>query len=404
VTHFRLPRRLGRWLLSAVLGGAGGCAWDNFTLFKPPTPPPPPVESFVLRPDGLAADKKPAEGSAQAMLAGGHELFRQEDYDKAERVFHYVADNKKNTPQLVQEAKYYEAECLFRQNELPRSADTYAGLMKEFPNNPYRDQANQRMFDIALFWLEDTWVVMKEDKEKREGKRWFVWPRFVSFEKKKPILDREGRAVEKLDEVRFNDLKGPLADKCLFICGHVKLYHEDFREADQYFTQIHEQHPNSPYAAEALELAILSKQMATGGSDYDGRKCAEARKLVDAALRQPGLDDTKKQRIVGQLASITAQQAEKDFKTAEFYRRTKHPGAAYFYYEIVRRRYPGSDYARLAGERQEELRGELEKNGGEERREIPTQPETPPLPRQFPGNSQVSPTPRDLPGGTSGLR
>jgi len=32
---------------------------------------------------------------------------------------------------------------------------------------------------------------------------------------------------------------------------------EDFREADQYFTQIHEQHPNSPYATQALDLARL---------------------------------------------------------------------------------------------------------------------------------------------------
>jgi hypothetical protein len=274
--------------------------------------------------------------------------------------------------------------------------------MKDFPNNPYRDQANQRMFDIALFWLEDTWAEMKEAEEQRHGQRWVVWPRFVSLEKKKPLLDREGRAIEKLDEVRFNDLKGPLADKCLFICGHVKLYHEDYREADQYFTQIHEQHPNSPYAAQALELAIFSKQMATGGSDYDGRKCAEARKLVDAALRLPNLDEVKKQKIAGQLASITAQQAEKDFKMAEFYRRTSHPGSAYFYYEIVRRRYPGSDYARLAGERQMELRGELEKKGGQERREIPSGKDAAgpaPLPKDFPSSSQMAPAAPGMSGG-----
>ncbi len=430
MNFFRRSRLFRRSLLTTLLGGLGGCqavlgdfsnptqpmlagvkASHSFKAadlnpFKPPTPPPPPVETFVLRPDGLVAEKKPPEGGPQAALAGAHELYRQEDYEKAERLYNSIAENKKNPASICQEARFFQAECLRKLDDLPRAADTYQCLMKDFANNPWKDQANQRMFDIALFWLEDTWAEMREAEEKRQGKRWFVQNRFVSLEKKKPLLDREGRAIEKLDQVRFNDLKGPLADKCLFICGHVKLYHEDYRDADQYFTQIHEQTPNSPYAPQAIELAIFCKQMATGGSDYDGRKCAEARKLVDAALRLPNLDEVKKQKIAGQLASITAQQAEKDFKVAEFYKRTGHPGSAYFYYEIVRRRYPGSDYARLAGDRQLELRGVLEKNGSEERREMPGSGSGPPqAPARFPGNTELSPTPRDLPaGGSVGAR
>jgi TolA-binding protein len=403
VTTNRIPRFLSPCRLVALSPCLFlGCAWDDFVLFKPPTPPPPPVESFVLRPEGLAPEKKPAEGGPQATLAGAHELYRQEEYAKAERVYHLIAENKKNPPPIIQEARFYEAECLRMENELPRAADTYAGLMNDFPNNSWRDQANQRMYDIAMFWLQDTVAEMTEAEEKRQGKRWFVQNRFVSFEKKKPLLDREGRAIEKLDQVRFNDLRGPLVDKCLWICGKVKLFREDYREADQYFTQIHEQCPNSPHAAEAVELAIFCKQMATGGSDYDGRKCAEARKMVDAALRLPGLDDSKKNKIAGQLASITAQQAEKDFKMAEFYRRTGHPGSAYFYYEIVRRRYPRSDYARLATERQAEIHGELEKKGAEERREIPDSGSALSAPRErFQGNNEMSPTPRDLPPGNN---
>jgi TolA-binding protein len=403
VNTFLPTRPVRRWLLAAVLGGAAGCSWDQFTLFKPPTPPPPPVESFVLRPDGLAPEKPPAEGGAQASLAGAHELFRREEYDKAERLFHYLAENTKNPVPVVQEAKYYEAECLRLQGDFPKAADTYADLMKKFPNNPYRDLANQRMYDIALFWLEDTWAEMKEYEEKRQGKRWLVWPRFVSFEQKKPLLDREGRAVQRLDEVRYNDLKGPLADKALFLCGHVKLYNEDYREAEQFFTQIHELHPDSPYAAQATELAIFAKQMSTGGPDYDGRKAAEARKLVDSALRMPGMNDQKKEALVGQLKSITAQQAEKDFRTAEFYQRTGHPGSAYFYYEIVRRRYPGTEQARLATEKMMELRGQLEKtNGGEERRTPESAgPGPAPLPQPLPGpGAGAGPAPpRDLPPG-----
>jgi hypothetical protein len=54
------------------------------------------------------------------------------------------------------------------------------------------------------------------------------------------------------------------------------------------------------------------------------------------------------------------QQAEKDFKMGEFYRRTGHPGAACFYYEVVCRRYPGTQAAKQAGQRLCEVRKKAE--------------------------------------------
>jgi hypothetical protein len=45
---------------------------------------------------------------------------------------------------------------------------------------------------------------------------------------------------------------------------------------------------------------------------------------------------------------------------AEFYRRTGHPGSAWFYYELVRRRYPGTLLAEKAGERMESLSAEVQ--------------------------------------------
>src|SRR5207237_8618570 len=53
------------------------------------------------------------------------------------------------------------------------------------------------------------------------------------------------------------------------------------------------------------------------------------------------------------------QQAQKDFRTAEYYERTGHPGSAVFYYELTRRRYAGTWYADLATERKELLVKEM---------------------------------------------
>ena len=114
---------------------------------------------------------------------------------------------------IASEARYYEAECQRQTNDFRSAAATYKRLLKDFPHCQYTDQANRRLFDIASYWLNDTRTQMAAYEDKREGKRWFVWPRFISFAKEKPLLDREGRAIEKLEQVRYNDINGPLADK-----------------------------------------------------------------------------------------------------------------------------------------------------------------------------------------------
>src|SRR5262249_22989356 len=155
----------------------------------------------------------PQKGSAEAQLAGARELFRRGEYAPAEGLYRRIADNQKNPAAIVEEARYYQAECLRLDGSYPKAADVYNDLLTKFPHTTYREQATQHMFDIANYWLDDTREEMREAREKQEGKRWLVMPRFVSFEKSKPLLDREGRAIEKLEQVRYHDINGPLADK-----------------------------------------------------------------------------------------------------------------------------------------------------------------------------------------------
>jgi len=323
--------------------------------------PKPPEGSYTVRADGLVAVKAPEPDSPEAKLAGAHELFRKKEYYKAEVLFHLLADDKTLSQNIVCEACYFEAECLRLQQCYPKAGDTYNRLLNDFPSNAYHEQCCQRMFDIANYWLDETREEMRETREMYEGKRTIVWPHFISFEKPKPLIDREGRAVQLLDQVRVYD-QGPLADKALFLAGSVKFFNQYYKDAGYYFTQIIERHgKTSPLAPQAIELAIISKQMSTGGSDYDARQVAEARKQVDMAYRTfPELARTKGEFLEKQLKTITAQQADKDFKVAEYYRQTKHPGAAYFYYDMVERRYRGTPYATQAAERKLELRAQVE--------------------------------------------
>jgi outer membrane protein assembly factor BamD (BamD/ComL family) len=389
--------------------------WE-WEYFKPKAPPPP-ADKLVLRGDQLVAEAPPKPGSAEAELAGAHELFRLGDYEKAARIFKRIANNTKNPVQICEEARYYEAESYRLDSYYPKAVDTYVKLLNDFPTGANREQSMQHIFEIANYWLDDTREAMRQERERKDGKRWVVWPHFVQFERSKPFLDEEGRAIDALEQVRYNDMVGPLADKALFLVGSVHFFNEDYKEADHYFSQLVEMHPNSSFATQAVELGIISKHLSTGGADYDGRKVAEARILVHKALNNyKELAAQKSDFLTRQLAGITKQQAEKDYKIAEFYRRDGHLPSAYFYYEIVRRRYPGTPYADLATDRMNELRTKMEKKGitvppldasdgylpQAPREKLPPprpgEPETAPAPRTLPGDAEMAPQPRPYRG------
>ena len=223
------------------------------------------------------------------------------------------------------------------------------------------------MFDIANYWLEDTRAEMKENKEVLDGKRSFQVPQFFHFDHSKPVFAEEDRALEKLQQVQLHDPNGPLADKAMFLCGSVHFYIQDYRSAVQDFKEISDRHPNSPWAPQATELGIIALHLSTGGADYDGKNSAEARRLIHVAFdNYPELAASKeKHEFLEQSAcSITSpmQQAEKDYKHAEFYRRTGHPGSAYFYYGLIIKTYPSTPFAKLASEKMQELRAMAEKD------------------------------------------
>jgi outer membrane protein assembly factor BamD (BamD/ComL family) len=360
-------RGLGRSFL--VLGPLSflllsGCVgFPTWNPFKGPDAPPGPASDLVIRDGKLEAPPTaPAKaGKTAEDMDGAKDLFRRGEYSQAEKIFHRIAEDSKNSMQIAEEARYYEAEALRLQGYYPKAADTYSRLLKDFSTGQFREQANQRLFDIANYWLDDTRDEMEAYRQKKDGKKWIVMPTsFVHFDKSKPLLDEEGWALEKLEEIKI-DIRSPVADKAMFYLGNVKFYRKEYREADQHFNQLVEMLPESPLAEQALKMSILCKHLSTGGSDYDGRKTAEARQLVDRAFAAyPNLAKKDKDFLMRQLYCINQQQADKDMKIAEYYRHTGHPGSAYFYYEIVRRRYPGTAYFDKATERMHELRAQIE--------------------------------------------
>jgi outer membrane protein assembly factor BamD (BamD/ComL family) len=346
--------------LALVLLPCIGCASLPWNTAKKPDTPAGAADSLVLRQGGLEQDKV-IDSESQAELDSAKRLYQEKDYAKAEVLFAKINKKKKISLPIADDALYYEAACQFYQSNYRGAESTLRKYLKDFRNGTHADEANHRLFDIANYWLDDTRQLMQAYEEKREGKRFWVMPvSYVHWSKDKPLLDTEGHAIQCLEDVRLNDIGGPIGEKALFYIATIKFFREDYKDADYYYSQLYEHYPNSALAPKAIKQAIICKQLSTGGACYDCRAVEESRKLIDVAARAyPQLMQKDQDWISRQLVSVNLQQADRDFNIAEFYRRTGHPGSAYFYYELVIRRYPNTEYAEKATTRKSEMRDKV---------------------------------------------
>jgi TolA-binding protein len=371
-----------------------------------------PEDAFVLRGGEMVPDKGlPTLGGD---FEGARLLFQEQEYAKAEPIFGKIADNKKNVVQVIEAARYYQAECLYKQSKYPAAGDRYLQLLNEFPSASHGEEARQRLFDIANYWLDETRDQMEKAKEVSEGKRWFTPPlALVHWETSKPFLDMEGHAVRMLEGVHMTDPRGPLGEKALFFLASVKFYRRSYVDADNYFYQLVTNYPNSPHAPSALKLSIICKEIATHGPDYDGRKLQEARDLIETAKRTyPDLARGEDRFLDKQAVEIHNREAERDYNIGCFWERTGHPGSAHFQFEIVKRRYPGTPWADNAAKKCIALEAKALREasraqpaaqdaatipgpGADSRPFVPGQPLAPP-------GGELGPVPRQLPPGFGG--
>ncbi|GBD35920.1 Outer membrane protein assembly factor BamD [bacterium HR36] len=349
-----------------LVWGLTGCqqvssfSWSELTKPRVELPPPPPEK--VFRAGHWEEEPAPPPGTLAGDLASARVLFQRGEYGNAEKVFSWLADRaeREKEPNIFEEALYWLGESQFAQRKYPAARMTYKRLLDKFPNSRFRSEVIRREVEIAENWLEDT----REELRASEQGRWYL-PRIFHFEKEKPLVGVESNALSTLQDAYLQDPTGPLAPHCLDRLAAVNFIRQEWDDADRYYTLLAETHPRSPLAPAALRRAIEAKVNSVPGPEYDDTKLAEARQLIDTALRKyPELRNPESQAYLqATLSAIHDRQAQKDYNVAEFYRRTGLLGSAYFYYELVRRRYSGTRWAQLAEERIQELRQRVEKDG-----------------------------------------
>jgi outer membrane protein assembly factor BamD (BamD/ComL family) len=363
-------RRLSSVCLALLTGllvaGTSGCQSENklLTVFVPPWKMEKPdvkefpkADSLVMRGNGLEKAEK-IWHERQADIETGKQLIAEKQFAAGEKLFHKVGNDKKCPEQFREEGLFYEAECQRLQTHYRAAEETYSQLFKEHPTTQFTERADRGLFEISLHWLEPVRKQMEEYEEHREGKRWFVMPvSFVHFSSDMPIFDVEGHATRVLEGISIREkmLHTALGEQVLLYLGTLRFFREDYDDADRFFTDLFQLYPNSKYAAKALKQSVVCKQLRTGGTVYDQRTVEESRKLIHTAQTAYAEFAKDQEWIQKQLVGINLQQADRDWRIAEHYRWTKHHGSAYFYYELVRRCYPNTEYAAKAADRIREM-------------------------------------------------
>jgi tetratricopeptide (TPR) repeat protein len=277
-----------------------------------------------------------------------------------------------------EELIFYVAEHLHGRKLYPKAADFYRRLLAS-PKRRYRQQALQRLYEIANYWLRDSWEVVKQSAD-FERPRWLSWidtcdflsdilpdskdlyqkvlfcRNLLHWDESKPFFNEEGRAIELLQCVHDHDPAGPFADKTLYLMGYVGWFHEDYRRADECFSRLEKKHPTSGYYPYALELAVKAKLMRDEIGERR-RQLVEARRLIHKVLQHPRLSEEKKNGVMRCLSCVLAGLADLDFQDAEKCQKAGRLDEARSRFQKICEDYPGSYDAERAKKRLRSLRG-----------------------------------------------
>ena len=281
---------------------------------------------------------------AQAALDKAHKLFREEKYKQAGKAFGRIYKQYEDTAQSykrkygrfqiapeAEEALFMQAECEFKQDRLASAQDTYAELLTKFPTTRYLPQAAQRTYDIAYYWLEDSRL-----RSLGETPRHRRITQYVNlFDRSRPALDTEGRAVEAIELIQQYDPLGPLSDDAVMMAGAHSFVSGDYIQSAMFYEQVVTDQPKSDHGPNAFVLGAQAYLRAYDGPVYDDDNLEDAARLINVALRSSKLSDEQRERLERDKRFIYLEKAKRDFVVAEEYRRMRKPKAARYYYNLV---------------------------------------------------------------------
>lgn len=288
---------------------------------------------------GLGPDRALAYRSYEE----GDQLFKQGKYNEAAKKYKTAAFRWPDSS-LEEDALFMQAECYFFTDKYPSASDTYANLLKKFENSRHLDKVSARQFAIARYWQQ----------HHQQDPHWPVTPNLT--DRTRPWFDSRGNSIAVYESIRLYDPLGPLADDSIMATANSYFLNDQFDDADYYYDLVRRDYPKSEHQATAHVLGLRSKVQKYQGAHYDATPIDEAEKLIDQTLVQfPDQIPEERERLLQARQAVLAQQAQRDWEMAEYYKRRKQHRAAAFYYNQVIKEHTDTRFAEMARERLVEI-------------------------------------------------
>ena len=270
---------------------------------------------------------------------------RIDTFSKAARRFASAAEASPGTA-LEQDALFMQGESLFFAENYRSATEIYQTLQKDFPRNRHIDRVASRLFSISDYWIGT--AVSGEDN----------WFKVNLTDGKRPRFDADGHAIRVLDQIRFDDPTGRLADDATMRAASEYLRQEKYTEADEFLTDLRESFPDSEHLFLAHMLGIQCKLEMYAGPAYSGLVLEEADKLVQQTRERFPLEmksKTNSESIAKAATEIAFHRAGRYAYRAQYRERQKKYGAARVYYNLLLKEYPNTPQAETARTRLAEI-------------------------------------------------
>lgn len=307
------------------------------------------------------------DAAGRQELEQAQALYDAGEFRDAEKQFKSIAKRYKHSP-VREEAMFLKAEAQFAQEKYSWAQDSYDDLMNEYPSTRHMDAATHKMYTIARTWLGFPEPVATSDIQLVNAETPRLTPppapsgnasRFDPTRKvpilpnfhdrRRPIFDTNGRALEALKSVWLKDPTGPLADDALMLAASHHLRNKDYIEADHHYTMLREQYPKSPHLETAFVLNGFVKHVSYQGAAYDGKNLEESEAIKRATLNLFP-DNEARERIEGELAQIEEAKADREWEMVRYYQRRRLPKAVAMHCHVILDKYPRTERARGARE------------------------------------------------------
>ena len=280
--------------------------------------------------------KRGAEQTGQARTAA---------FNSAAVKFAQAAESWPDTA-LQQDALFYAGEAYFFTDQYTKANESYEKLVKAFPNNRHMDVVDQRRFTIAKWWLDET------DKAPEQ------WWMLNLTDQTRPWRDTRGHALRVFDRIRVDDPTGRLADDATLAAGNAKFQRGDYVRADEFYSDLRKNYPNSEHQFNAHFLGLKAKLLSYQGSSYAGQSLEDAEKLVKQIRRQFPRDYEQEREFVDRAwAEIRYKSAEREYDRGAYYERRGENRAASMYYQTVVEKFADTPLAQKSEDRLAAIQG-----------------------------------------------